>query len=123
MARMQTQALPEHVKRAVANEAYGSVAQPTPKWIQVDCLDGTRTLVTCYPYDVTLLNDMVIGKVMLYGRIYHCRLQERMPSYRICDRNGRYITAVMPELKTHPKGRWDNEKTFAAPYCWDGVND
>lgn len=123
MARMQTQSLPQNIRGAVSSESYGSQIQPTPKWIQIDCMDGTRTLVTCYPYDTTCLQGIVLAKVQLFGRVYYCRLQERMPSYRICDRNGRYIRELFPEFPTAPKKKWDNEKVYAAPYSWDGVHD
>ena len=120
---MPTQALPDNIKEAVSNESYGSKIQPIPKWIQVDCMDGTRTLVTCYPFDAHIVNGMVLARVQLYGRIYHCRLQERLPTYRICDRNGKYIRELFPELTSAPKKKWDNEATYAAPYIWDEVND
>ena len=116
---MPTQSLPARIKQAIAAESCGSQMQPVPKWIQVDCMDGQRTLVTCYPYDAICVNGVVLAKVQLFGRIYHCRLQERMPTYRICDRNGKYITALMPELPKAPDKVWDNESVYGAPYIWD----
>lgn len=116
---MPTQNLPSRIRQAVSAESHGSQVQPTPKWIQLDCLDGLRTLVTCFPYDTKLVNGLVLAKVELFGRTYHCRLQERLPTYRICDRAGRYITAPMPELPKAPNKKWDNEAVYGAPYCWD----
>lgn len=120
---MPTQELPQRIKDALSNESHGSQIQPTPKWIQLTCMDGQRTLVTCYPYDVRREGEFVIAKVQLFGRDYYCRMQEKMPSYRLCDKNGKLIHDRFPELPRPPKKVWDNEEFFVAPWSWDKHHD
>ena len=86
--------------------------------IQLD-VGGQRILQSFSPYGQVRVGEMILAKVELFGQTYTCRLMERVPAWRICDKYGRYIHVDFPQLVKELKpSQIRYELINAPPHCW-----
>lgn len=86
--------------------------------IQLD-VGERRVLQPFAPFDRFTVGDMVLAKATLFGVTYTCRLMDRIPAWRICDRNGRYARVDFPQLASKlTKSQIHYELVNAPPHCW-----
>jgi len=86
--------------------------------IQLDT--GCFRIVQAFvPFDQVRVGDMVLAKVKLFNITYTCRLMDKIPAWRICDREGKYIRVDFPQLahKVVPN-QIHYELLNAPPHCW-----
>ena len=81
---------------------------------------GEQRIVQSFsPYDQIRVDEMILAKVELFGQVYDCRLMDRVPAWRICDKYGRYIRVDFPQLAKKLKpAQIHYELVNAPPHCW-----
>lgn len=86
--------------------------------IQLDV--GEQRIVQSFsPYDQIRVGEMILAKVELFGQVYNCRMMDRVPAWRICDKHGRYIRVDFPQLAEMLKSAQIHyELVNAPPHCW-----
>lgn len=86
--------------------------------IQLD-VGEQRVLQSFSPHDQVRVGEMILAKAELFGQTYTCRLMERVPAWRICDKHGRYIHVDFPQLVKELKpSQIRYELINAPPHCW-----
>ena len=82
-----------------------------------------RVLHPFTPVRTVYFRGKVVAKAELFGKVYHCRLMDKIPAWRLCDANAEYVKIDFPQLKDELRRQLEasdvHEKVSAAPYSWE----